>query len=200
MKPYADNPPRLAWQVAADVVALLWVVFWIWIAFTVRAVILDLRGPGERLVDAGTSLQNTFSGAADRADGIPVVGDALADALGGGTATGDALVEAGTTQIDGVESLAFWVTTVLILLPLLVLLVTWLPARLRYAREAGAVAELMRRGTHGDLLALRALTGRRIHRLARLHIDPAGAWRRGDPDDIRALAELEMDQLGLKWR
>jgi hypothetical protein len=117
-----------------------------------------------------------------------------------GTGTGDALVEAGTAQIDQIESLAFWMTLVLIVLPLFVVLVTWLPARLRYAREAGAIVELMKRGTHGDLLALRALTGRRVHRLARLRIDPAGAWRRGDPDDIRALAQLELAQFGLRHR
>ena len=198
MKPYADVPPRLAWQIAADVIAVCWVVAWIVIALTVRGIILDLRGPGEALVDAGTSLQETFSGAADSASDIPLIGDALADALGRGTGTGDALVEAGTSQIERVESLAFWSMVVLIALPVLLVLLTWLPVRLRYAREAGAIVELMRRGTHGDLLALRALTGRRVHRLARLHIDPAGAWRRADPDDIRALAELELADFGLR--
>jgi hypothetical protein len=200
VKPYADLAPRLAWQIVADVVALAWVVGWIIVAFTIRGVILDLRGPGQKLVDAGMSLKDTFSGAADTAADVPLIGDALADALGLGTGTGDALVDAGTAQVEQIESLAFWMTLVLIVLPLFVVLVTWLPARLRYAREAGAIVELMGRGTHGDLLALRALTGRRVHRLARLHIDPAGAWRRGDPDDIRALAELELAQFGLRHR
>jgi hypothetical protein len=200
VKPYADLPPRLAWQVAADLVALAWIVGWTLVAFTVRGVILELRGPGETLIEAGTSLQDTFSGAAESASDIPLIGDALADALGTGTGTGEALVDAGTAEIDRIESLAFWATVVLILLPLLVLLVTWLPARLRYAREAGAIVDLMRRGTHGDLLALRALTGRRVHRLTKLHIDPAGAWRRGDPDDIAALAQLELAEFGLRPR
>ncbi len=105
-------------------VALSWLVLWIWIALTVRGVILDLRGPSQRPVDAGTSLQSTFTGAADSAADIPLVGDALADALGGGTATGDALVEAGTARIDRVGALAFWALVVLILLPLRLLLVT----------------------------------------------------------------------------
>jgi hypothetical protein len=184
--------------VAADVLALVWAVLWIVVALTVRDALLELRGPSQTLVDAGTSLHDTFSGAADTASDIPLVGDALADALGRGTGTGDALVDAGTAQIDRIESLAFWATVILIALPLLVLAFTWLPARLRYAREAGAVAELVRRGTHGDLLALRALTGRRVHQLTRLHVDPAAAWRRGDPDDLRALARLELAQLGLR--
>ena len=101
---------------------------------------------------------------------------------------------------SGAAGISTLLVVVLILLPLLVLMLTWLPARLRYAREAGAIVELMRRGTHGDLLALRALTGRRVNRLAKLHIDPAGAWRRGDPDDIKALAQLELAEFGLRPR
>jgi hypothetical protein len=103
VKPYADLAPRLLWQVAADVLALVWAVLWIVVALTVRDAILELRGPSQTLVDAGTSLHDTFSGAADTASDIPLVGDALADALGRGTGTGDALVDGGTALIYRIE-------------------------------------------------------------------------------------------------
>jgi hypothetical protein len=35
-------------------------------------------------------------------------------------------------------------------------------------------------------------------RLARVSDDPAGAWRRGDRDIIRALALLELKEAGLR--
>jgi hypothetical protein len=36
-----------------------------------------------------------------------------------------------------------------------------------------------------------------LHRLARISGDPAGAWRRRDADVVRALAELELRDVGL---
>jgi hypothetical protein len=48
------------------------------------------------------------------------------------------------------------------------------------------------------LLALRALARQPLHRLARIGEDPAGDWRRGDPGTVRALASLELTEIGLR--
>ncbi|HEY0776081.1 MAG TPA: hypothetical protein VGD51_18490, partial [Nocardioidaceae bacterium] len=48
-----------------------------------------------------------------------------------------------------------------------------------------------------DLFALRAMAHQPLHRLARISDDPAGAWRRGDPDVVRRLATLELRDSGL---
>ena len=51
-----------------------------------------------------------------------------------------------------------------------------------------------------DLFALRALARQPMHVLARVHDDPAGAWRASDPDVIAALADLELRECGLRPR
>jgi hypothetical protein len=48
-----------------------------------------------------------------------------------------------------------------------------------------------------ELLALRALATRRLSRLARIGDGLLPAWRRGDPQVVQALAELEMSRLGI---
>jgi hypothetical protein len=52
--------------------------------------------------------------------------------------------------------------------------------------------------TGEDLLALRALATRPLNQLAGLGPDVAGAWRRGDPATVSALAALELRDLGLQ--
>jgi hypothetical protein len=49
-----------------------------------------------------------------------------------------------------------------------------------------------------DLFALRALARQPLTALARLHPDAADAWRRRDPEAVRALADLELRACGLK--
>jgi hypothetical protein len=198
VKPYADTSPRLAWQVVADILALAWIGLWVAIALAVRGLVLRLRAPGEAMIEAGTSLRDTFAGAADRANNLPIIGDDLAGALERGTRPGESLIVAGQSHIDRIETLAFWLMVVLIVLPLLFVLAIWLPIRLRYAREAGAVKRLMRTGAHRDLLALRAMIQTPVWRLVRVSADPVGDWRRGDPAALEALAAIELSELGLR--
>lgn len=57
-------------------------------------------------------------------------------------------------------------------------------------------------GAGGDqrLFALRALSSQPLERLRAVDPDPAGAFERGAPDVITALADLELDSLGLATR
>ncbi|SDD66057.1 hypothetical protein [Actinokineospora iranica] len=98
------------------------------------------------------------------------------------------------------ESLAFWLTGALIIVPVALVLVVWLPRRLRFVRDAGAARRLRALGADGaDLLALRALVFQPLPRLSR-----AGAvgacWRAGDPEVIAALARSELRRLGMRAR
>jgi hypothetical protein len=188
----------LAWQVVADLLALAWIGLWVAIALAIRGLVLRLRAPGEAMIDAGTSLRDTFTDAADRAGRVPIVGDDLAGALERGAEPGESLINAGQSHIDRIESLAFWLMVVLIVLPLLFVLAIWLPARLRYAREAGTIKRLMRTGAHRDLLALRAVIQTPVWRLVRVSADPVGDWRRADPAALDALAGIELAELGLR--
>jgi hypothetical protein len=195
MRWYADRPARLIRQVLADLLAAAWVVLWTWVALTAHGFVLQLRAPGDRMVDSGSGIRDTFTDAADKARDVPLVGDELAAALGKGTQAGDSLVGAGTAQIGVVEDTAFWLAFALIAVPVLFLLITWLPLRVRFARRAGAALKL--RGKP-DLLALRALASLSARELAWFDADPAVAWRNGDTGTIDELAQRHLASLGLR--
>ena len=73
----------------------------------------------------------------------------------------------------------------------------YLPLRWRFVREATAGQRFVDSGSDLDLFALRAMANQPLHRLARISDDPVRAWRDGDPDVVRALAVLELRDVGL---
>ncbi|WP_112272489.1 hypothetical protein [Lentzea terrae] len=195
MKWYADRPVRLTRQLIADLLAAGWVALWIWVATTAHDWVLELRAPGSGLVNAGGDIRDVFTNAASKAKGVPFVGDDLSGALGNGTKAGETLIGVGNTQIGVVEDTAFWLATALIVVPVLFLLITWLPLRLRYAFKAADTAKLR---DMPDLLALRALTSLKPKELARFPHDPAAKWRTGDTDTIEELARRQLAALGVR--
>ncbi len=199
MKWYADRPGRLGRQVVADLLAAAWVCFWVLLAFGARDMVLALRAPGDRLAQAGSALRDTFTEAAEKARGVPLVGGKLGESLDKGRDAGWTLVEAGNNQIEAVETSALWVTIALIAVPVAFLLVTWLPLRVRYARRAGATQRLRDLGRY-DLLALRALNDLPLRELARFEDDPADGWRRRDVAVVEALAHRQLEACGLRSR
>lgn len=195
MKWYADRPVRLTRQLIADLLAVAWIALWIWVATTAHDWVLQLRAPGDGLVNAGGDIRDVFTNAANKARGVPLVGNDLAGALGNGTKAGETLVGAGNAQISVVQDSAFWLAVALVVIPVLFLMITWLPLRLRYARKAGTTAKLRDKP---DLLALRALTSLSPRELARFDGDPAVAWRTGDTDVIDELARRQLAALGVR--
>ncbi|MGW5053828.1 hypothetical protein [Actinokineospora sp. NPDC004072] len=194
MRLYAETPLRSARQIAADLAAVAFLLLAVWVAMEVREAVLLLRDPGERLTAAGEAIGGAFTSAADNARDVPLVGDDLADALGAGTRAGAELADAGREQTAAVDSLAFWLTAALIAVPALALALTWLPRRIRFAREAGAVARLRAQGRPGlELLATRALAHQPLPRLARLRADD---W--ADPETRALLADWELRRLGFR--
>jgi hypothetical protein len=198
MKFYADRPIRRTAQVVADLGALLLAVFAIWLGTEVHSQVMKLRAPGDGLIDAGTGLRGTFDSAADNADDVPLVGDALAKALHTGSDAGAKLSQAGQWQVEAVTDLALWMAVILIAIPIVFLLITWLPLRLRFVRRATAGVHLQRLGEEGyDLLALRALVTQPLPRLAKAGEVTTG-WRNQDPAVIKKLARWELERLGLE--
>ncbi|GAB2997852.1 hypothetical protein LWP59_19595 [Amycolatopsis acidiphila] len=197
MKVYAERPVRRTAQAVSDLFALLLTAFAVWLGLTAHGQVMKLRAPGDGLVDAGQGLTHTFDSAADNADDVPLIGKALAGALHTGSDAGTKLADAGHWQVEAVGSLAFWIAAVLIAVPVLFLLVTWLPLRWRFTRRATAGARLRGLGAAGqDLLALRALTTQRLPRLAAVG-DIATGWRERDPEVLAKLARWELERLGL---
>jgi hypothetical protein len=197
MKWYADGSGRFARQVVADVLAVGWVWFWVWFALGARDGVLTARAPGDGLISAGGRVHDAFADAAGSANGVPVVGDGLAGALGKGADAGTTLSNVGHAQVAAVETVALWVTVALIAVPVMFLLITWLPLRLRFARRA-AVARRLRDTGREDLLALRALNSLSLAQLAAFDGDPVEGWRRGDQEVVAKLATRQLATLGVR--
>jgi hypothetical protein len=197
MKLYADRPAHRTRQMLGDVLLLLWVAVWVKVALVVRDTTLLLAKPGQQIAEAGHGLASRLRDAGAAVGGLPVVGDQVkAPFEGAGSAAGK-IAQAGTAQVDAVHQLAFWLGLSVGAIPVLVVLAIYVPLRLRFAREATAGQRFIDAAEDLDLFALRAMARQPMHRLARVSDDPAGAWRRGDPDVVRELALLELRDVGL---
>lgn len=196
MKFYAERPGRRLVQQLADALAVGWLLIGGWLAWTAFEGLTRLQSPGVALEHAGQRISGAFTDGAAAARQAPLIGDQLAGALGTGTDAGTSLAAAGRGQVEAVATLAYSAAAVIMVAMLLPLLLWWLPARWRYARAAGAAAEV--RGTDTDLLALRALTELPTRRLCVVVPEPAAAWRAGDPEACRRLADLQLATLGLR--
>ncbi|GAA2831296.1 hypothetical protein [Crossiella cryophila] len=199
MKLYADHQSRRTAQLLADLGALLIIAVSIWLALDLYDLVSKLRAPGVELVEAGGSLRELSASAAAQAGRLPLVGDELAAALGRGSAVADRLVDAGNKQMSAVDSTALWLSVLLVLVPVSLLLVSWLPLRMRFVRQATAARRLTRLGeAQVDLLALRGLANLPLHTLAKPGVDLVGAWRSGDREAVELLARAELRRLGLR--
>ena len=198
MHPYAQHPAVRLRQVAADVGMLAWVLVWVLVARAVHAAVLVLAEPGRAVEDLGRSVAGNMNSAADAAEGVPLVGDELAAPFGSLADASGAVSGAGRSAQDAVSTLAMLLAVVLVLLPVGWLMLRWLPARLRYAREAGAARRLLAGTPDLEILAARALSTAPLPRLAALPAGTGAAWRVGEAAAVRALAGLEVGRLGLR--
>jgi len=195
MRLYAQTSSRRARQALGDLTLLVWCIAWILIARFLHGLVSDLAGPGRLLEDAGRDLTGSMSEVSAAVGDVPVAGDALEapfDLAGG---VGDGLREAGLAQQDIVATLAFWLAVVIAILPIGWALFRWLPARVRWIREAAAAGRMI---DDVELFALRALANRSLSELASLGQAPAAALWSGDNTIILALARLEIAALGLR--
>lgn len=206
MKLYADTDGRRSLQMLGDLLLVGWIYLWVWLAVVVRDATLSLGRPGEEISAAGTGLADRLREAGNTLGGIPLVGDEAQAPFDGAGSAADRIAAAGQTQVEVVETLAFWLGLAVGAVPVLVVLAVYLPLRWRFVREATAGRRFLEStsdpATHLehrlDLFALRALSRQPLHRLARVSDDPAGAWRRGEPDVVHALASLELRATGLR--
>lgn len=196
MRIYAERPARAVLQVLADVALLAWALLVAHIALAVRAAVLALQGPAQRLTGAGEDIRGTFDGAARTAAGLPFVGEDLARALGTGTDAGDSLAASGRDLAASVTSAATGVGGAIVLVGILPVVLLWFALRARWVRAASSAR--LARSAGPDLLALHALTRRSTRTLLRVGPDPAAAWRAGDPAVVAALAGIELRALGLR--
>ena len=198
MRMYAATPARATRQVVADLLFVLWLVGWIWVASTVHDTTMLLAGPGRQTEESATSLSDRLRDAGASLDDLPVVGDGVAAPFDEAAEASAGLASAGRAQVAAVEDLAFWLGLSVGAIPILVVAGFYIPVRYRFARRASAGQRFVDAGEDLDLFALRALAHQPMHVLAKVSDDPAGEWRRRDPGVTRALAELELRASGLR--
>lgn len=197
MKLYAEKPGTALRQLITDLLIVLWVYVWVRVSKGVYDTVEKLALPGEKLEGAGTSLARELREAGGKVKRVPIAGDDLAGPF---TSAGDAaqgLADAGRQQQEVVHNVALAMSLTLLALTLGVVLLFWLPRRLRWIERASAAAKMRGTAAGKDLLALRALATQPLTRLVALDPDIAAAWRRGDPEAVDRLAKLELGGAGL---
>jgi hypothetical protein len=197
MKLYADSPARRSLQVLADVALVVWIYVWVQTALVVRDATLALGQPGAQIDEAGTGLAARLREAGGAVGDVPLVGDRARAPLDEAGGAAEQIAAAGRAQVEAVGTLAFWLALAVGAIPVLIALAIHLPLRWRFVREATAGQRYVDSAADLDLFALRAMARQPLHRLARISDDPASAWRRGDPEVVRALAVLELRHSGL---
>jgi hypothetical protein len=198
VKLYADAPARRGRQVLTDLLVVAWIWFWVWLAVKLYDLVEKLAVPGQKLAGAGDGMAGGLSDAGGKLDNVPAVGGGLAAPFNRAADAARALAAAGREQQQVVHDLAWALALLLLFLPLALVLLVWLPLRIRWIARA-TLASGLRGDTAGrDLLALRALAHQPLRRLARVDPDPVAAWRRSDQSTVDALAALELRRLGLR--
>ena len=198
MKLYADSEPRRLRQLLGDALLLAWILVWIEVGQAVHDATMLLARPGEEIIAAGNGLAEKLRDASSVVGDAPFIGDDLQSPFDGAGDAADQIAGAGTAQVEAVGTLANWLGWTVGLIPVLVMLAIYLPMRWRFVRQASAGQRFINASEDLDLFALRALARQPMHRLAKISDDPAGAWRRGDPEVVRRLAVLELKEVGLK--
>jgi hypothetical protein len=198
VKIYADRLPTAVRQLVTDILVVTWVYVWVRVALRVHDMVLELAVPGAKLQSAGTGIADNLADAGGKVGRVPLVGDELTRPFTGAADAARALADAGREQQHVVGAVALTIALTVVALPLALVLLGWLPLRLRWMRRAGAALRVRDEPAGRDLLALRALASRPLNQLTRLGPDIAQSWRNGDAAAVDALAALELRELGLK--
>jgi hypothetical protein len=195
VKLYAETSGLRARQVLGDLAVVAWMAAWVWAGATLYRLVEKLAVPGARLEQAGGGFAGDVAEIRQKVGRVPVVGNELQGPFGRLAGVGQTLADAGATQQQVVHQLALWLGVLVAAVPIVTLLLAWLPRRVSWAREAGAASRLRLAGADLELFALRAVANRPLRQLHRVTPDPAGALRAGE---YGALADLELRALGLR--
>jgi hypothetical protein len=195
---YADRLPTAVRQMVTDLLVVIWVYAWVRAALWLQDQVQKLGVPGQKLEAAGSGIADNLADAGGKVGRVPLVGDDLTAPFTRAADAARGLAEAGRQQQEAVTTMAWVAAALALVIPLGLVLFGWLPLRVRWMRRAAVAATVRDRPAGMDLLALRALATRPLNELAALGPDIAQSWRAGDPAAVRALAALELKDLGLK--
>jgi len=198
MKLYSDFPARRTRQILGDLFAVGLIGAWIWLGVFVYELVMNLSDFGVQMEDAGGQFRETMTEVSSTLGDVPLIGGGIRAPFDGASDAGAALEAAGVQQQVAVQQLATGLGVGIAVLPVLTILVIWLVPRIRFALKASATKKQLGAGASLDLLALRALSTQKLSTLTALDADPLAAWRRGDTQVVKALAQLELRSSGVR--
>lgn len=193
---YADDAARRLRQVAGDLLVLVAAWLTVRTAGRIAGGVRELATVADGLDRSGRTVMAAADRAGDAAEGIPVVGGALATPFRSLGSAGDELTVAGDQVARTVETLAFWLPMLLVAAVAGWVLLYYLPRRIRWVHEATEVSRLLADADTDTvrLLGTRAAATRPLRTLRRHLTDPAAALADGR---YRDLALVELRALGL---
>jgi hypothetical protein len=178
MRLYPDIPVRRANAAARDAATLVALVFLAAIGLWVYHAVDSLQILGRGVHDAGAAVQTGFDSAADKVDGVPLVGGSIAGGLrDAGDETGGNVAEAGARGARRVHRLALLLGLLTFVLPAGVLLSRLLPERVRQVRVLNDAERVLATGGDPDrrrVVAMRAAFALPYETLLMYSRDPLG--------------------------
>ena len=200
MRLYSDYPGRAAGQILGDVVASVAVVVAVIGGIGVHGSIAAIAQVGTQVEGSGEVLHDGMGQVADTLAVVPFIGEAARGPLDAAGGAGDNLADAGRTLHDAIVLTANIAGLAVAVIPIVIVALVWVLARLVPAHRAAQVRALALSPDGQELLALRALTTRPAGVLAKVDARPLAAWRRGDEQAIAGLAAAELRRAGVKAR
>ncbi|AKT51818.1 hypothetical protein [Arsenicicoccus sp. oral taxon 190] len=198
MSLYAETPSRRLAQVLGDLLLLAWIAVWVWVGRLVHDMVVALAEPVVGIEGRATDLSRTLREAGASVSDVPLVGDRLQVPFERASGTGDGIARSSADLVQRIHDVATLLGVLLAAIPILVVGLLWVWRRVAFARRSAAAQRFVDADADLDLFALRAIAGQPLPVLARISDDPAGAWRRRDPEVVRQLAVLELAHHGLR--
>jgi hypothetical protein len=181
-----------------DAGVVVWIVIWVVLGVLIWHDLSAQAQLSANVVKVGTAVKDTGK-ALGVVGGLPLVGGQIGSFAQRIETMGAEVETSGQDSRDGIRRAAVVAGLGVGILPAALVLLLYLPARLRWRRDVGAIAEALP-GAAGDpafdhYLARRAIDALPWDSLRAITPDPWGDVRRGD---CRALADAELERIGLR--
>jgi hypothetical protein len=180
-----------------DVLVVLWVVVWALFGVLFGRAIWEVGRLTDPIASTADGLKHTAAGL-NRLGDIPFVGGAVNKVVEKVTGAADSARAQAAAVKTRIERVGVFAGLLLALGPVLIVLLLYLPLRLAWGRDVGAIRRALVADPNDPVLlrylAERAIEGMRYDRLRELSDDP---WRDMERGETQHLAEVELRRLGL---
>ena len=197
MQWYARGPKKVH-QVLGDLFILVWVIGWGFVGRATHSVVDAMGSPARASARMMQDMVEQLENLSELAGRVPGIGAELGVPFRMLARMLTDLIAQANSQAAETGAVALVVGVIAFAIPVLVMLAVWLPRRITFARGAASSQPFIDEAADLDLYALRAMANVPMAELAKVSDDPVAAWRQGDQQVIRRLAELEFARVGIQ--